>query len=515
MYSGVYGLYNVIVIGSGIGGLTCAAKLAKNGKKVLLLEKMRVIGGTSHIFKRGEFYFPMGPLSFSYPDLLIEILTELGIEEKIEFRKNNFQLITPLFDIVYSQPIQELRISLKKIFTEEQDGIDKFLDELEKIMKATVNVHQWHPDYLIGKKRDNARKNLLLKYKHEFELIEKYSKISAKQILEKYISNEILQNFLGSQGTYRPNMSMLLLAIMWCLISEKGIWYPSCGMHGINRSIYDTFLNYNGEVKVASPVKEILIDRNNRVTGVKTIKNEIFESKWVISNADYKRTFLELVDPKKIPEEYLNVIKDAAFFDSEFCVYLGVDSKKVDLSKIKAQRVYFRKEIKPPEKFDLEDFDNREIEISFWSENARDSAPLEKLTLVLRSGFPYEPFAHWKLGEMKRKEGYISYKKQLAEKLIKTAENIIPGLSSAIEVMDSGTPLTYEDFSQRFQGSIAGWSWNVNESKKLPGKLLIETPIENLLMVGMYAASELFLGGYPTAMYTGNLAADLVIERSP
>jgi len=515
MLSGVFGLYDVIIIGSGIGGLTCAAKLAKNGKKVLLLEKIGVIGGTSHIFKRDAYYFPMGPISFSYPDLLTNILTELGIDEKIEFRRNDFQLITPLFDIVYSQAIQELGKSLKKIFAEDRDGIDKFLEELENIMKAIVNVYQWHPDYLIGKKRDKARKTLLSEYMHEFELIEEYSKISAKQILEEYISNEVLVNFLGSQGTNKPKMSMVLLATMWCLISEKGIWYPSCGMHGINLLIYETFLKYNGEIKVATAVKEILIDENNRVTGVKTTKNEIFKSKWVISNADYKKTFLELIDPKKIPEDYLNIIKDTAFFDSEFCVYLGVNSKKVDLTKIRAQRVYFRKEIKPTEKFNLEDFNNREIELSFWSENARDSAPPEKLALVLRASFPYKSFAHWKLGEMRRKEGYKEYKKHLAEKLIKTAEEILPGLSSAIEVIDSATPLTYEDWSQRFHGSIAGWSWNVKESKKLPGKLLIETPIDNLLMVGMYAASELFLGGYPTAMYTGNLAADLVLEKSP
>jgi len=47
----------------------------------------------------------------------------------------------------------------------------------------------------------------------------------------------------------------------------------------------------------------------------------------------------------------------------------------------------------------------------------------------------------------------------------------------------------------------------------LGGKILVETPVPNMLMAGIYAASELFLGGIPTAVYTGDLAADLILQR--
>ena len=513
MFSGVYRLYNVIVIGSGIGGLTCATKLAKDGKKVLLLEKIHHIGGTSHIFKRGAYYFPMGGLSFSSPDTVLNLLDDIGIQEKIEFFRNHFQLITPYFDIIYSQPFQELSETLKKIFEEDKDGIDTFFTELNRIMKILENIEQWHPDYLIGKKKESALQNLSPTRKKDIELLEKYSQIPAKQILEKNISNEILQNFLGSQGTYEPKMSMVLLAIMWCLMSYKGIWFPSCGIHGINELVYEAFLNYNGEAKLRTPVKEIMI-KNNQAVGVKTSKNEIFEANWIISNADYKKTFLELIDPKNIPEQYLSMIKNVPYFGSELCVYLGVNPEKIDLSRVRAQHVFCREEIKSSEYLNLEDFNNREIEICIWSKNYPDSAPPDRATILLRVGFPYDHFSDWKIGEKKRKEGYRDYKKRLAKQLIKTAETVLPGLASSIEVMDVATPLTYEYWGQHFRGSIAGWSWKVEGPQKLPGKLLIETQIDNLLMVGMYAASELFLGGYPTAMYTGNLAAELVLEKS-
>ncbi|MFB0563969.1 MAG: phytoene desaturase family protein, partial [Candidatus Lokiarchaeia archaeon] len=491
-----YLLYDAIIIGAGIGGLTCAAKLAKNGKSVLLLEKNYHIGGTSHIFHRGSYYFPMGPLSFSSPNIVLKLLDEIGINEKIDFKRNHFQLITPFFDIIYSHPFEKLKEYLKTIFKDEKEGIDAFINKLKEIIEAFGKVHQWHPDYLIGKKREAALKNLMPKYNKELEIIKEGLQIPAKQYLEKIISSTILQNFFGSQSTYEPVMSLTLLAAMWDFTSKRGIWFPSCKIHGINQLIYEAILNYGGEVKLSAPVKEILIE-DKHALGVETSKDEILESNWVISNADYKKTFFELINPQNIPEQFLKSVKNYSMSGSELCVYLGVAPQKIDLSKMRAQHVFYRKEIKSKEKFDPEDFDNREIEICLWSKNAQDSAPAGRATIILRVGFSYDHFSEWRIGEKKRKNGYRDYKRKLAEKLIKTVENILPGLSSSIEKMEIATPLTYKDWGNRYRGSIEGWSWNIKEQNKINRKLLIETPIDNLLMIGICSSCELFLGGYP------------------
>jgi phytoene dehydrogenase-like protein len=161
----------------------------------------------------------------------------------------------------------------------------------------------------------------------------------------------------------------------------------------------------------------------------------------------------------------------------------------------------------------LEDFDNREMEICLWSDKVPDLIPSGKAALILRVGFPYDHFSNYWNGEKKRKENYKPYKQRLALSLIKTAEHILPGIRSAIEVMEVATPLTYQDWGQRHFGSLAGWTWSVKNEESIGGKILVETPIPNILMAGIYAASELFLGGVPTAIYTGSLAAESILLK--
>ncbi|MCX8160574.1 MAG: hypothetical protein N3G18_06555, partial [Candidatus Saccharicenans sp.] len=85
------------------------------------------------------------------------------------------------------------------------------------------------------------------------------------------------------------------------------------------------------------------------------------------------------------------------------------------------------------------------------------------------------------------------------------------GLSEAIELMEVATPLTYQDWGHRYRGSIAGWSWSGEWTQSFERKLLVETPVRNLLMVGIYAASELFMGGVPTALRTAELVSHLIL----
>lgn len=504
-------MYDTIIIGAGVGGLSCAAKLAKNRKKILILEKLPHIGGTSHIFKRKGYIFPMGPLSFSFPKLVKDLLKEMDVKEEIEFERNHFQLISPNLDLIYSQQWNNFREKLKMHFNREKEGIDLFFDELDNVIEAIKQVHEWHPDFLIGEKKVIAAERMLKTHKAELEIIKKYNEINSKDLLNKYIKNDNLIRLLGSQGTFQPIMNMVHLAFMWNVMSKEGIWFPSCGIHGINQLLYESCVIKNGgKIKLNTSVKEVLIKNNNAI-GIKTVDDQIYNSKWVVANADYKKVFLELINPINLPKDHLNIVRNTAYTGSELCVYLGINPKKANLSRMRANHLFYRAKIDKSISKDPENFENKEIEICLWSNKSEKFAPEGKKSLILRVNMPYSHFKPWRLGEKKRKEGYLEYKSKIAFKLIKTVENILPGLQSAVEVMEIATPLTYSDWGQRYEGSVAGWSRDIKKIR-LNTKLLTENPIKRLLMVGIYSVLEPFLGGYPVSMYTGTLAANLILE---
>lgn len=503
--------YEVIVIGAGLGGLSCASKLAKQGKKVLVLEKNPHIGGTSYIFKRGEYAFPMGPLSFSHPRRVKEIFNDLGIKERIDFKRNHFQLNTPHLKIVYSRPLQELKESLVTIFPDEKE-IGPFFAELEEIINNVKDVWVWHPDYLLGKKRENILNKKDGSLQDKTKRIDEYSRTPCISLLKKHLRNPVLINLLGSQGTSAPVMSVLNLAMMWNVMSCAGIWFPSCGIHGLTDMMSEAFLRYGGELKTGCPVEKILI-HDGRARGVVCRDGEVYQAPWIVSNADYKRTFFELIEERAVGNVFIKSLKAMPYTPSELCVYLGVDPQKVDLKAMEAPHLFFRRFYDPNQNLELEDFDNREAEICLWSYNAPELVPPWKAALVIRVGFPYDHFSSFWTGEKTRIKEYKPYKERLARSLVRTAENLLPGLSTSVEVMETATPLTYQDWGQRYRGSLAGWTWSVKNEKDLGGKILVETPIPNLLMAGIYAASELFLGGVPTALHTGAMAADLILEK--
>jgi all-trans-retinol 13,14-reductase len=503
--------WDVIVIGAGIGGLGCAAKLARNGCRVLVLEKDSHIGGTSYIFRRDGYTFPMGPLSFSFPGLVRQFLSGIGDDAEIGFKRNHFQLVTPFFDIIYSHPLVRVRDDLKMIFERESPGLDAFFSELKSIIALTRDIYLWHPDYRLDG-QDVDRRRQLAGGKVKVGLVRDLSGMPSADLLGRYLRDDRLIKFLGSQGTVRPEISALNLAFMWNVMSEEGIWFPLGGIHGLSERLRDVVLGNGGKIELGASVEEIIV-KEGRAVGVKTRSGQSHSAAWLVSNADYKRTFLEMIEPESVPSDLLADVKNIPFTDSELCVYLGIDAGRVDFGRMRATHLFYlhRESDKNSLPSDLEDFDSREIEICRWSDNAPEHAPEHKVALVLRVSFPYDHFARFRTGEKKRTEDYRDYKLSLARKLIQTAEHALPGLGSAVEVMEVATPLTYEDWGHRFRGSIAGWTWSADYERPFGRKLLIKTPIPNLLMAGIYAASELFFGGIPTSLHTADLAADIIL----
>jgi phytoene dehydrogenase-like protein len=267
-------------------------------------------------------------------------------------------------------------------------------------------------------------------------------------------------------------------------------------------------------------VEEIRVEKN-KVLGV-TLKDGMkIDSAAVISNADYKTTFLKLIKPKAVPDEWNQTVAHAKQTSSNLQVCLGVDASSVDLSSFKeADRLITRRgqgdsseEIDwNTDEISQEALAGQELEVSLWSKNDRKLRPEGTEVIVIRTEAEYSHFTRFRPAWRKRVSGYQDYKMGLGRALTQEVENLIPGLEKSILIMDVATPLTFEEQGGRSGGAVAGWSWDYEDRPDTRALELVRTPIQGLYMAGYQAFSALFMGGIPTAMESGKRAAKAVLQ---
>jgi len=253
----------------------------------------------------------------------------------------------------------------------------------------------------------------------------------------------------------------------------------------------------------------------------------------IISNADYKNTFLRLLGPKVVPREWYHAVSQARQTGSILQVCLGIDANKVDLSAFKeAESILYRRSSEngkvnwEAREIDPEALASQELEVSLWSGDEKIRSSRERTIVVIRVEAEHRHFVRYRsvaasrrwpdqrvtFGFGQRTPEYQEYKRRLGQALVHEIGSLIPGLEQAICVMDIATPLTFEDQGGRSEGAVAGWSWDYEDFRDDQLQELIRTPIKGLFMVGYQAFSALFMGGVPTAMESGMRAAQAVLD---
>ena len=490
--------YDVIVVGAGLGGLSAAARLVKAGLRVLVLDRSPHVAGTAYTYQRAGFHFPMGPLGFSSPAVIRKILADLGDEGPLKLKRVDYRLRAFGLDLPLSRPRVELEETLVQLFPEEAPGLNRFFNRMEDLARLFRNPPS------------ESRRSTL----------ETAAAIPAREFLEPNIQDQRLKRILGSQGTSEPYTALPLLAAMWNLMLHEGIWYPEDGLRTIGdrlrRRVTDP--GGKGEIRLGTEVVRISL-RGGKVGGVELTSGERWAAPKVISNADFKNTFLRLLERRALPGELYREVQEARQTESNLQVSLGLKKDRVDLTAFaRAGRlIYRRPEEEPPPDWDQpeirpENLAAGELELSLWTRDDPSLAPEGGAVLIIRTAADYGHFARHRPGWKQRSPTYAGYKMRLGQALVREAETILPGLTDAVQWMDVATPLTFEERGGRSGGAVAGWSWNFEETRDPMPRELVRTPLSGLFMAGYQAFSSLFTGGVPSALESGRRAADYILR---
>lgn len=484
----------IIIIGSGFGGLVAGNLLAKRGHKVTIFESHSMPGGYTAGFYRKGFYFESGTLSFESSPTVFKAMKDIGVYDKIQFVEQKLRFVSDNYDEI-PENYEEYKNMLYKGFPDDKDRLDAYFTETDKINEAMGEMDK--PMFYVYKGLP-----FLLSILSLISSGRKLSKIM-RQYQDKTSSEFVGMFFHENSKLYRilKNSGYPDMPAYICSTSSifSDYWTVKGGMQSWANVLSDNFKSLGGTLKLNSYVDKI-ITSNGCAVGV-TSKGEVYNADYVISACDYKKTFLKLLDNKTlIPVELTRKVEAAAVSEAFFTVYLGLGMPNEELSKhMKIPHVSLFDE-KPD--FDIYNSEDKDFfsktSITLYSPSMvnQKHAPEGKSSLMLQTIVPYKWMQNWGGGD---KNKYEQLKEEAALAMIEKASKLIPDLKKYIEFKDSATPLTYERYTHNTDGASSAWSWNPKKKFYNNGiqSMEVETPVKNLYIGSCWANQ---IGGIPGAL---------------
>ncbi|OPY26640.1 MAG: hypothetical protein A4E31_01434 [Methanomassiliicoccales archaeon PtaU1.Bin030] len=314
---------DVIVVGSGFGGLAQAALLAKDGHKVRVFEKNEQPGGRASVYSEKGYTFDMGPSWYLMPDVFERYFQEFGKRPSELF---DLVRLDPSYRIFFGDRKQvdissELEANYALFDTLEEGGGDKlrkYLDESREKYEVAIKELLYR-DY--NKLTDFLDRRLLAQGRklHLFENLDSFvnkhfKSDEAKKIVEYSVG------FLGGSPKNTPSFYHIMSHIDFNL----GVWYPRGGMREIVAKMVGLCKDMGVELRYNEPVTKLEFE-GRKVRRVVTPQGS-YSADIVVMNADYAHSELELVDPKhrSYSERYW---ENRVLAPSAMVAYLGIRRK--------------------------------------------------------------------------------------------------------------------------------------------------------------------------------------------
>lgn len=499
------GNYDIIIIGSGMGGLTVGSLMSQiKGKKVLILEQHYVVGGFTHVFKREKGYHwdvgihYVGDLEKGHT---FRRLFDFATKGRVRWKRMPYiydKFVFPDFTFEAPSDPEEFVKELKKLFPHESAAIDQYV-------KDVITADDFY------------RKNII--YKHLPWLLKPFMKpgeasrklalMSTKEYLDSVFKDEKIKGMLVSQwGNYGavPGQSSFANHAMVVKHFFKGGYYPVGSSKNIALAIEPIIEETGGKILVNHEVKEILVE-NGKAVGVraefKKGKNRtemIFKAPVIVSCAGAYNTYCKLL-PMQHACDYRQDVSEHPPGLSHVCVYIGFKESPSVLG-FRGENHWIFDDYNHDRMFnDIDAVAENRMKMAFLSFPSMKDPEARAHTGEIITFVSYELFKKWKDEKWKKRgDEYEEFKKEIAERMLDFIDSKYPGFRDLVDFYELSTPLSTEYFTHHVKGNIYGML--TTPDRLLKGWNHVKTPVKNLYLTGTDAAVLGVAGAFTGGIFT-------------
>ncbi len=480
--------YDVVIIGSGIGGLIAGNLLVRSGLRVLLLEQHYMVGGYCSTFRRGHYTFDAAthfyPLLGNPHTLTGRLLQELGVEtgwikmdpvDTFHFPDGS-RFAVPADFTAY-------RALLDGEFPHEREALDRFFEVVREA-------------YLLG----------LLHYFKERPLshagrLAEYRNWTLRDALDFFFKDPKLKLLLTADCPHwgsPPSRTSFVFDSMLRLSYFLGNFYPRGGSQAFSDELARRFEEQGGHLLINAHVSRIVTERG-RARGVEfTLQRGALASRYaggvvaaeqVIANGDLRDTFLHLLGPKVLPPEALAPLDTLRTTFPCWLTHLGL--RDVPAAVLEEAQGYYW------DGWDFEAVGRGALRFKLFSPTLYDPAvaPPGGQVLIVQKvlEMDYDRVADWP-----------AHKAEMERFIYENLERTVPGICEHIVAGQSASARTSWRFTLNLRGAMLGWEMSPDQLGE--GRPGVETPIQNLFCVGHWTRP----GGGITPVI---VSAERVVER--
>ncbi len=491
-------IYDAIVIGAGLSGLTAASLLAKRGLKVAVIDKSYQPGGSCGVFKRGHVTFDQGSaMLYGFGDTGFNAHRFVFncLEEPLDVIRHDL-LYCVNFNghrIQFHEDIDEFIDELSNVFPHEEENIRRFYNDMFRMYK---HVMMEVPTYDTADETD-PKTALKSMFRHPVSYLRflSYLNISARKLLSKYFQDPEIFNFFDKlTSTYcyatLEEAPAVLAAVMFINNHVGGSYYPAGSTLFLPGKLEKVIEENNGDMFFEKEVVSILF-QNGKPAGVLLDDGQQLYAPDIIYSGTVWNLYGKLIDPKyTTPRKRLWARKQEPTYPS-VVLYAVVDRQVIPEGTAPIEMLVGKPDT----------LDESEITAYLLSIDDRTLCAEDEHTVVAIG----PTFRDWVSMD---KEQYLHAKESERIRLMDVLERRFPGINNAVRHAEIATPRTIERYTMKNGGAVAGPKQMLGQH--MFKRLRTRTEWDNLFCCG---ESTVMGTGTPTVTTSGLTAANVLLKK--